>query len=212
MNNLNPLQCFRFLRQVEQHAANHTVPAHASECASCAAWLRVTREHMVQLRSRPELPAELRSPAFFERILESVIDAAADSPVGVALGSSALGSSALGSSALGSSGVVLGQMDDVGLLLAPQIVSQLRRQEHAPEWLWQRTRSQIRSELRFHGRRRWLSRATAMAGAAAVCLAAVGLVWLARGTREPFDIVFVSLTEMPALDHPTAVLRNGLSK
>ncbi|MSR38487.1 MAG: hypothetical protein EXS02_06595 [Planctomycetes bacterium] len=157
---------------------------------------------MVQLRSRPELPAELRSPAFFEHILESVIDAAADSPVGVALGSSALGSS----------GVVLGQMDDVGLLLAPQIVSQLRRQEHAPEWLWQRTRSQIRSELRFHGRRRWLSHATAMAGAAAVCLAAVGLVWLARGTREPFDIVFVSLTEMPALDHPTAVLRNGLSK
>ncbi|MEI6128557.1 MAG: hypothetical protein WCR59_00635 [Planctomycetota bacterium] len=158
---------------------------------------------MVQLRSRPELPAELRSPAFFERILESVIDAAADSPVGVALGSSALGSSGV---------VVLGQMDDVGLLLAPQIVSQLRRQEHAPEWLWQRTRSQIRSELRFHGRRRWLSHATAMAGAAAVCLAAVGFVWLARGTREPIDIVFVSLTEMPALDHPTAVLRNGLSK
>jgi hypothetical protein len=51
-----------------------------------------------------------------------------------------------------------------------------------------------------------------MAGAAAVCLAAVGFVWLARGTREPIDIVFVSLTEMPALDHPTAVLRNGLSK
>ena len=90
------------------------------------------------------------------------------------------------------------------------VLRELQVQKAAPAWLWQQTRAQVALELRANSRRRVLQRATAFTSAAAACLAVVSWFWFSHGTKEQFEVVFVSMSEMPALEHPTAVLRKGL--
>lgn len=200
MNSSSPRECFRFLRHLEEHldAKASNLPAHAAACAACAEHLRRAREAGKLLRVRPEVPAELRAPAFFESILESVVEDAAATPVGRALAEPVR---------------IPRAVETAELSIAapePSVLRELQKSKAAPAWLWQQTRAQVAVELRASGRRRFVQRATAFGSAAAACLAIISWFWLSHGTKEPFDVVFVSMSEMPALEHPTAVLRKGI--
>jgi hypothetical protein len=194
------MDCFRFLRQLADHldAKSGALPAHAVSCASCAARMRRAREAGDLLRVRPEMPAELRAPVFFESILEAVVDDAAATPIGRALAMEVRIPRAVEAADL--------------TITTPDsaVLRELQQPKAAPAWLWQQTRAQVAVEVRASGRRRFVQRATAFGSAAAACLAIISWFWLSHGTKEPFDVVFVSMSEMPVLEHPTAVLRKGL--
>lgn len=200
MSASSSMNCFRFLRQLAEHLDVKTdaLPAHAASCASCAERLRRARESVDLLRVRPEVPTELHAPAFFESILEGVIEGAAATPIGRALAEEVRIPRAVEAADL--------------TLTTPDssVLRELQQPKAAPAWLWQQTRAQVAVELRASGRRRFVQRATAFGSAAAACLAIISWFWLSHGTKEPFDVVFVSMSEMPALEHPTAVLRKGI--
>lgn len=200
MSTASSRDCFRFVREMADHldAKNGELPAHAASCATCAERLRRAREAGDLLRVRPEVPAELRAPAFFESILEATIEDAAATPLGRALAAKVHIPRAVEASDL--------------TITTPDsaVLRELQQTKAAPAWLWQQTRAQVAVEVRASGRRRFVQRATAFGSAAAACLAIMSWFWLSHGTKEPFDVVFVSMSEMPALEHPTAVLRKGI--
>jgi hypothetical protein len=202
MSTSSSMDCFRFLREMADHldAKSGAVPTHAASCATCAERLRRAREAGDLLRVRPEVPAELRAPAFFESILEATIEDAAATTVGRALAEKVRIPRAVEAADL--------------TITTPDsaVLRELQQAKAAPAWLWQQTRAQVAIELRASGRRRFAQRATVFGSAAAACLAIMSWFWLSHGTKEPFDVVFVSMSEMPALEHPTAVLRKGINR
>jgi hypothetical protein len=79
-----------------------------------------------------------------------------------------------------------------------------------PPWMWSQVRSRVLADLARARRPVAFSRRAWIAAAAAAVLL-LGLV-IRQGTRAEPEIVFVNVGDMPSLQHPTMVLRQGLGR
>jgi hypothetical protein len=76
--------------------------------------------------------------------------------------------------------------------------------------MWSQVRSRVLADLARARRPVAFSRRAWIAAAAAAVLL-LGLV-IRQGTRAEPEIVFVNVGDMPSLQHPTMVLRQGLGR
>jgi hypothetical protein len=202
------MDCFRFLRQLADHiveAENGVSSGHSLTCARCAARLQRAKRIGALLRQRPAVPDSLRSRDSFERLAESISDAFGGSALARALGTREVPPDF---QADGPAGVVSGEARDVlPAGMAERVVADLSAPTQAPGWLWLRTRNQIRKDLRARAVRRWAGRIAAVGAAASLCAVLFGWDPFRKGTDEQVEIVFVSVSKLPVLEHPMSQLR-----
>lgn len=192
--------CFGFLRRFAAHLAAFAagqLPAHAATCAACRARLDGASRIAALLRQRPPVPEPMHDAKFDEAVLERVIDASSAAPVGAALRAA-----------------WAAPLTAPAETIAEEIDAEVARHLNSgigspPSWMWLRIRDQVRRDI---GSRLRLTRIrwAAFIGAAAVALIGASL-WssLANGTKAEPTIVFVTMTDLPPVEYPTAVLRNG---
>lgn len=200
-------QCRAFLRQLGDHVAAVRAGSavdHVDACPLCASRLRLACRLGQQLARPPELPARLRHPAFLEEVQETLVEQAEQSPLGRAL---------------------LPYLERVPVpdsipwpdqCVGQEAVEQglVETTSSPPSWLWTRVRNQVLAER--SARRRpiviALLRSRWVAAAAAIFLAWLGIELSTHGTRPQPEIVFVTVTELPSLQHPAMVLRHGAGR
>jgi len=191
--------CRAFARELADHIdavrAGKT-PTHAAECAACAARLRLSVGLGGMAAKRPTLPAQLSNPKMLASVFERAVEASEASPLGQALGDAM-------------------RVEPLGDRLpwpAQTLGAELRQQVQAVP---HREPAKIRPFVPAGVDRRALLRrrfAAATAVAASVALLAV-FGWRegrSEGTTEGIRIVFVPVSELPAVMHPTAVLRQAV--
>ncbi len=191
--------CRQFARQLADHldaARAGQVPAHASMCAACGNRLKLALGLGGPLAKRPEFPPQLKHPDVLAAIHQKVIDASERSPIGQAIGA------AMRVEAIGDRLPWPVQTLRVEILEHIQAAPHRQPDRNPPLVL-------VAGERRARFRRRL---APASAIAASIALLAV-FGWRAgrsEGTNEDVRIVFVPVSELPAVMHPTAVLRQAV--
>lgn len=191
--------CRQFARQLADHidaARAGLVPAHANECAACANRLKLARGFGGLLARRPEAPSQLQHSKFLASVHESVVEAAEASPLGHVLGA------AMRVPPLGDR--LPWPVQTLGAEIRDSLQAVPTRESAA-----------IRPLVAGGVERRALHRrrfAAASAVAASVALLAVfgWRVGRSEGTNEDVRIVFVPVSELPAVMHPIAVLRQAV--
>ena len=200
MNQSTPSrECMAFARALADHidaARRGEQPAHAATCAACERRLRSALSLGGLLAECPKVPAELQRPQFLSAIFEREVEASEASPLGQSLAAAM-------------------QVEPVGDRL-PWPVQNLdsalaRHVAHADSRAstWVRPFVASGSERRLRLRR---GVGVASTVAASIALLAV-FGWRAarsEGTNADLQIVFVPVSEMPAVMHPTAVLRQAV--
>lgn len=194
-----PSGCRQFARQLADHleaARNGQVPAHAAACAACSRRLLLAAGLGGLVAKRPRTPPQLSNPKMLGSVFERVVESAESSP--------------------------LGRQLDAAMRVAPvgdrlpwpaQTLGAELRQHVQSVPLRQPTN--VRPFLLAGLERRALARrrlAAASAIAASLALLAV-FGWRegrSEGTNEDIRIVFVPISELPAVMHPTAVLRQAV--
>lgn len=190
--------CVAFARRLSEHVAasqRGEVVEHAAACADCQKRLRLAIGLGSMAASKPELPSQLQTPQFLASVYERVVDAAEASPIGQQL------EFAMRVQSPGDS--VPWPAQTLGIELRSRL------DEAAVP-----TSTPIRPFVAAGATGRALARrnfAAVSAVAASVALLAVFGWQLSRseGTNEDVRIVFVPVSELPAVMHPTAVLRRA---
>lgn len=212
--------CRSFLREFAEQLDNHRKgrpAAHARECESCQQ--RLERAAMVasELAERPPVPERLRQPEFLEDIYGQVVEQMAGRGTGdaAATGAPRPAETPL-SKVLADIYQPLEVPDQAAWPLQElpgrlaEALPEVDSRPTAPSWLWQRTRAEVLRAVGDRAAPRGRFRITAIAGAAILLILSAGW-YLAqmKGTSSGPRIVFVQVTEMPAVMHPSAVLRLG---
>ena len=188
----------------EETRAGRDARAHAAECPDCTARLRAADRLGELVARRPEVPAELRSPVLFERVLEQAVESAEAGPLGQALEAAPVSAPAGG-----------GQPDErlwQGIVaerseLADAVLT--RPAAVGEQAIWTRMRRSILEEVGSRARRLPLRWPLLAAGAAAAVLLGLALMSdsPADGTSRQPVIVFTELEHPPDVEF--AVLRYG---
>lgn len=212
--------CRTFLREFAQHLDTHRSGrpvAHAQACAACRARLERGAVVAAQLAQRPSLPDRLRQPEFLEEIYGQAVEQMAGRGPG---DSAENGAPAAAEGPLSEVLAELSQPLEVPdratwplQELPERLASALSEAESrpaTPRWLWQRTRAEVLRAVGERAAPRRRFRPGAIAGAAILLILSAGW-YLAqmKGTSTGPRIVFVQVTDMPAVMHPSAVLRLG---
>ena len=216
--------CRSFLREFAQHLDEHRngqPVAHAQECEACRGRLERGAIFAAELAQRPALPDRLRQPEFLEEIYGQAVDYLAGQRPEESVESGSRGLSEGPSE--GPLSKVLAELSQPvevpdraawPLQQLPErftdALSEPESRPATPKWLWQRTRAEILRAVGERSAPRRRFRPTAIAGAAILLILSAGW-YLAqmKGTSTGPRIVFVEVTEMPAVMHPSAVLRLG---
>ena len=196
--------CVAFARNLADHldaAHRGEQPAHAASCADCARRLKLAAGLGGLATARPQAPAELARPQFLHSLFEKIVDEAEASPLGEGL------AAAMRVEPMGDRLPWPAQSLQHGL--EEQVVA---AGSQTPPWM--RPAGALGSGTLDAGRRIGVGRGVAIASTVAASIALfVGFGWRAgrsEGTNADLRIVFVPVSELPAVMHPTAVLRQAV--
>lgn len=188
-----PAACRAALREA-LGASDATAVPHLADCARCRQRVADARQLATLLRSRPDVPAELRSPSLIERIDERIVADAEAGPLRSRLQTRPAAEPVAERVAW---------PDAVAGDLARRVVQPPELPDHG---VWERVRATIiadlRAPVRVNPRPQWL---LGLAGVAAV--AVIGAAIFAKGAPPPPKIVFVDIEHVPDVDF--AVIRHG---
>lgn len=208
--------CRAFLRgedaahsQQDHSQQDHSQQAHSQQCPTCAGLL-AARPVFGRAMANVPLPAELRSRAMVERVLESVIAQAESSPLGAALEETLTVANSLPSAAEaagnGSEAAdLLAAMPLQESPVAGRLAGHLAASALIDEPAWRSVQASIYGRVRAEAasrRRLWPLGAVGAAAAAVLFL-----MLMRESPAERPEIVFADLTALPNVDF--AILRYG---
>lgn len=198
--------CVAFARNLADHLDASRAgeqPAHAAACGACARRLRLAAGLGGLAAARPQAPAELARPQFLHSLFEKIVDEAEASPLGEGLAAAM-------------------RVEPMGDRLPWPVQSLQHGLEehvaaagsHTPPWIRPAVAVGSGSGGMDAGRRIGVGRGVAIASTVAASIALfVVFGWRAgrsEGTNADLRIVFVPVSELPAVMHPTAVLRQAV--
>lgn len=191
--------CVLFARSLADHLEAQRrgeQPVHAAACADCARRLQLAAGLGRLAADRPKAPAALLRPQFLHSVLEQVVEEAEASPLGESLAAA----------------MRVEPMGDRLPWPAQSLEGGLERhvataQPRTPAWLHAQGAAHA-------GRRIRIGRGVAIASTVAASIALFAVFgWRtgrSEGTNSDLRIVFVPVSELPAVMHPTAVLRQAV--
>lgn len=191
--------CVLFARSLAEHLESQRrgeQPAHAAACSDCARRLQLAAGLGRLAADRPKAPAALAKPQFLHSILEQVVEEAEASPLGEQL-AAAMRVEPMGDRLPWPAQTLEGGLEQHVAAPGPR----------TPAWLHPQ-------EAVHAGRRIRVGRGVAIASTVAASIALFAVFgWRAgrsEGTNSDLRIVFVPVSELPAVMHPTAVLRQAV--